>query len=679
MNLTSKRAELVSIWAMVLSLVFFVVTYILGKLLGSFAVTVSCWQILASVQMWLVLAIYFHQCSRAEQEKLDMAQLASSHHGDTIFQGGSDREALMKVAQRRLEFLEKWFIPSFGIFIAIYQITLGVIYFLKIPKDLDKLDGVISPLAGALFIVMMSFTTFLMSRYATGMSTQRRWRGLRAGGSYMLVSAIILISLAVSLVLSQYKIQTGLLVMRYMTPVLLTILGAEIVINTIFDFFRPRIKGQEIRLVVDSRLLGIINEPGGILHTFASVIDYQFGFKVSQTWFYMLIIKACIPLFLFFAAVLYLLSCVVVVGPGQQAIIEKLGRFDENSVAGSGMVFKLPAPFSKAYIYDTEKIHLVNIGFVEDEEEAKKRAKKPLLWGERHYKEEFNLLVSTSIEQSDTEEGGVPVSIVNAAVPVKYKINDLYKFVSNHVEPERRLEAICNSELAKFTAISRMEADNADEKSLIGAGRTEAGQSLKKSMQAQADIAGLGIEIVFVGLQAIHPPVEVSEAYQEVIGAYQEKQKEILIAEAESNKSLTELCGSIDKADQLYSILEKLEDAKSKDQMNLVEKYNKELLAEMENSEGEVFNILSEAQTYKYQRVSVARAEGERFLGRIKAYRAAPEIYKKSIRLDMLKEALKNIRKYVVVADEDDTEIYIVNLEEKQAPDLYNFESEVTE
>ncbi|MHC4412022.1 MAG: hypothetical protein ACYSW6_03445 [Planctomycetota bacterium] len=41
-------------------------------------------------------------------------------------------------------------------------------------------------------------------------------------------------------------------------------------------------------------------------------------------------------------------------------------------------------------------------------------------------------------------------------------------------------------------------------------------------------------------------------------------------------------------------------------------------------------------------------------------------------RLSVLEEALDKIRKYVVVADMNDTQVFIIDLKEKLTPDLYD-------
>lgn len=676
MNTTSRRAEYVALAGLVFSVLFYITVTIFGFRTDALAVWGFGWFILASLLVWLVLLFTFHLRSLAEQEKLDMAQLASSDKGETIFQGGADRQALLHVAGGRLKVFEKWFIPSFSILIAVYEIAIGLYLFFSVKSEDFVVGQVNNSQLAAIFMVMVAFLSFLISRYATGLSGEKKWQLLRAGGSYMLVIAIMSLLLAISLALTQWKMEAGINILRWVSPVLLVVMGAEICLNTVLDVYRPRLAGQEMRLALDSRLLAIINEPGGILHTFASAIDYQFGFKVSQTWFYQLLVKAAVPMFLFFLAVLSLLSCVVVVAPGEGAVIQHFGKFDASSIVGSGLHFKLPWPFDVADIYLTDRVQHINIGF---EKGADHDEDKLLLWGEKHYETEYNLLVATDIEQGDVDEEVAPVSIVNASVPVKYKIKDLYEYVRNTIDPQERLEAICYAELSLYAASAKIETEGDDVEgakrlSIIGAGRAAAGKHLRKSIQAKADQAKLGVEIVFVGLQGVHPPMEVAEAYQNVIGSIQKRQAEILIAEGESNRILTEICGSVKKADLLYGIAQRLRDAKADGDEETIAAVSKELYDAVEDADGEMFKTIAQARSYAFGRVASAKAAGQRFAGQLEAYSASPIIYKKQYRLDMLADALKDVRKYVVIAEDDTKILYEINLEQKLATGLLEAE-----
>jgi regulator of protease activity HflC (stomatin/prohibitin superfamily) len=676
MTVSSKRPENIAIVSLVLSVVFFGIAFFLGRWSGFFALSAISWLILSSALIWLVLSVQFHQRSLAEQEKLDMGQLVKDEKTSAIFQASGERAGLFATAQRHLQILERWFIPIFSTLIAAYEIGLGLYLLKAVMKGLESETQ--QPLLCAIGMTAVAFMSFLISRYATGMSAQPQWKPLRAGGSTFLSIAVLCFAIAIGLALSQFKSFIVLNVINWIVPILLVFLGAETALNLIFDIYRPRLKGQYSRSAFDSRILGIINEPGGIFRSAAGAIDYQFGFKVSQTWFYKLLEKAIAPLVLFAAITLYLLSCIIVVAPNEEAIIERFGNpvsnTDKVRHVGPGLHRKWPWPIDTAYKYPTKKVMELSIGFVAKEQNTDKVGYGPLLWGEQHYEEEYQLLVASKQTGLSSDDLAVPVGIVIAAVPVQYRVKDLYSFIYKHKEPEKRLEAICYRELTKFATSATIEVDDeADlEQSLLGAGRAQAKNTLIREIQKAADDADLGIEIVFLGLQGIHPPTEVAADYHEVVGAVQTKQALILEAQANKNESLSALAGSVASADELYNLAVKYQQAEKTNRPEDFEKLGIELDAELEESKGDIFKTMRESQSYAFEKATLAKAAGERFDSQLKAYRAAKEIYKKHLRLNVLEESLKNIRKYVVDADPNDKQIFIIDIQEKLTPSIYD-------
>lgn len=677
MTISSKRAEYVALASLIFSVLSFGIAFFVGRWSGFAPVSALSWLILSSALVWLVLVIQFHQRALAEQEKLDISQLAKDERASTIFQAKGERATMFAVAQRRLEILEKWFIPVFAAAIAAYQIALGLNLLNAIMTAAEQETK--QPLVCAICMTAIAFVGFLISRYATGMSAQPQWKPLRAGGSILLAVAILCFALAVSLTLVQFRILPLLNVIGFVVPVLLLVLGLETALNIVLDIYRPRLKDQYSRSAFDSRLLGIINEPGGIFRTVASTIDYQFGFKVSQTWFYKLLEKAILPLVLFAAVTLYLLSCIVVVAPNENAIIEHFGNpmkdADNVRIVGPGLAFKRPWPIDIAYKYPTKKIMELSIGFVPklDPRTGEPEA-EPLLWGEAHHHEEYLLLVAGEQMGEQLAAGGVPVSLLIAAVPVQYRIKDLYSFIYNHSEPEKLLESICYRELTKFAASAKVEVDDSTDmdKSLLGAGRAEAKRVLTENIQTAADNAGLGVEIVFVGLQGIHPPPEVAPDYQKVIGAVQKKQAAILSAHARRNKQLSTLAGSVADADKLYDLAAEYQAAKEQNDSEKIRTLSNELDLAFTQSKGNIFKTLRQAQSYAFEKATLAQATGRRFDDQLKAYNAAKGIYKREQRLAVFEEALENIRKYVIVGDPNDYQIFEIDLQEKLTPSLYD-------
>jgi len=671
MTTSSRPARHVAVTSLLLSILFFVVAFLIGRWSGFFAIYATSFFALGAGLIWLVLLIQFHQRNLAEQEKLDMSALATDQRADRIFQAKGEQMQLFAIAQKRLAILEKWFLPIFSGIIAAYQAAIGL-YLISVVADSNPAVGK-QPLLCAVCMTAIAFVSFLISRYATGMSNQPDWKPLRAGGSFLFGSAVLSFALAIALALVQFKIFAVISIIDFLVPVLLIVLGVETSLNVVFDIYRPRLPGFYSRAAFDSRLLGLINEPSEILHTAAGAIDYQFGFKVSQTWFYKLLEKAIMPLVFFGGVTLYLLSCVVVVGPDEQAIIERLGNpktaQGQVRLKGPGLTLKYPWPIDIAQKYPTRKISELYVGFVPKTDPKTGRIiREPLLWGKDHYKEEHSIVVASRQGAEKSVEGAVPVSLLKANIPVQYRVRDIYAFLYNHDDPQKQLEAICYRELARFAAGSTIEVDDkvALRNSLLGAGRARAKQVLTENIQAAADKAGLGVEIVFLGIQGIHPPTQVAADYQKVVGSVQQKQALILEAEAQRNRTLSNLAGSVEDAEKLYALASEYQRTGSQ-----TGRQPAELDRAFSEAGGEIFARLRDAQSYAFEKITLAEATGRRFASQVKAYHASEEFYKREQRLAVFEQCLADIRKYVVVADANDSQVYIVDLQEKLTPSLY--------
>ena len=667
MNISSKRAEYVALTAGLLSILFFAASLFIAGLSRAHAVAFLGWQILGGALIWFVLTIVFHQRSLAEREKRDMTLAEKGRVSETIFQSSSNRQAMFTTAQRQLEVMEKYFIPAFSLIIATYHIVIGWLCLSRFMSPTRVGDNLNNALLYSIFIALIAFVSFLFSRYATGLSADEQFKPLRAGGSILLASSILCLFVWISLAFGHFKFTVGLTILGYAIPILMIILGVETALNLVMDIYRPRIKGQYARAAFDSRLLGTINEPGGILHTFSSAIDYQFGFKVSQTWFFKLLGKAIIPLVMIGLLALYSLSCLIIVDPGEKAVIEHFGSF--NRIAEPGLNCKLPWPFEKSYKYPTTLVQQIDIGFVESAEEDESK-RKAFVWGEKHYDEEYMLLIAASSDTAYEEgEGGtVPVSLVNAAIPVQYMVNDLKAFLYNNTDSKAMLEAICYRQIIQYAASSTIEVGGNKagvSESILSAGRKQAAEDLKSGIQKEADSFGLGVEIIFLGLQGVHPPVEVAKEYQDVTGAVQQKQALIMAAEADRNRILSTLAGSVEESNRLYDMVA------GRDKV-----VGDELNEALKHASGDIAKLLSDASGYAFEKAALAKAAGNRFQSQVKAFEASPEIYTQLLRLEMLEESLQGVRKYIVLTEDDDTEIYILDLQEKQAPSLYDLELE---
>jgi Cu+-exporting ATPase len=365
----------------------------------------------------------------------------------------------------------------------------------------------------------------------------------------------------------------------------------------------------------------------------------------------------------------------VVIGPDEEAVVERFGNpLDGNQqprYMDPGLALKWPWPIDIVQRYPTQRIKQLYIGYVPETDEDGNIKRGPLLWGKTHYQEEHDVLVASEQRSDDNTEEALPVSLVKANLPVQYRVKDIYAYLYNHTDPDTLLEAICYHELARYAASAKIEVDTAStqdlRESLLGAGRSLAGVVLKERIQTAADEADLGVEVLFLGLQGIHPPPEVAENYHAVVGAVQERQTKILEAHAQRNISLSSVAGSVDNAVSLYALAEQFQQARESGDMSRLPDLVEQLDTAFTEAEGAIFETLRRAQAEAYVAPTLARADGLRFQGQVEAFHASADIYKRQQRLLAMQEALASIRKYVLFSDPEDAEVLLIDLHEKLA------------
>ena len=146
---------------------------------------------------------------------------------------------------------------------------------------------------------------------------------------------------------------------------------------------------------------------------------------------------------------------------------------------------------------------------------------------------------------------------------------------------------------------------------------------------------------------------------------------------AERNEILSSLGGSVEKANELYDITIEYNKAKESGDKAATERIAKELETKFSEANGEIFKSLRQSQSYAFDKRVIAEATGKRFASQVKANEAAPNIYKRLLRLEMLEDALKDTRKYIIILDEKDDEVIILDLQKKLTPGLLDMDLNV--
>ena len=114
------------------------------------------------------------------------------------------------------------------------------------------------------------------------------------------------------------------------------------------------------RPAFDSRVLSLLAAPDSIVRSLNEAVNYQFGFDITSSWGYQLLVRSFAWLLAFGALVLVGLNMIVVVEPHQQAV-KLSGGAIVGGVHGSGIMWKAPWPFATAAVYDIDRIRSVHL------------------------------------------------------------------------------------------------------------------------------------------------------------------------------------------------------------------------------------------------------------------------------------------------------------------------------
>ncbi|MCF7762373.1 MAG: hypothetical protein K9N62_01735 [Verrucomicrobia bacterium] len=555
-------------------------------------------------------------------EKLEFEELTKSKGGSGLFTA-TDVEILP--AQRSREQFERVFLPVFTVFL--FLIQAGVAYFLATWLMKITPEGLSKPTVSMALFGLCALILFMVGKYSAGLAQLENSRLLRPGASYLLLGSYICFIVAVShaadlLGFSGFDLYTA----RVFAGII-ALAAIENLVNLVLEIYRPRVKGKAARPLYESRLVGLLGHPEGLVTTAAQALDYQFGFKVSETWFYRFLEKAFAWIVLLQFALLWLSTTVVFISPGEQGLLERFGRpVDNGALLEPGMHLKLPAPIDTVYRARTRQIQTFTVGAEEGEEHEEEHAEDShtVLWSVAHAgEEEFNVMVASrslsASTNSVTAEKGAPVDLLSINIPVQYQINDLRAWFYNHVDSGKLLEKIATREVIRYLV-------GVDLFDVMSNGRASAALDLRERIQTQANALQLGVDVVLVGLQDIHPPVKVATKFEEVNGASQEKESAVHAAEGYAAETVALASANASMA-------------------------------------------IDQADAYLFRKVAETQARAARFTNQLSAFRASPTIFSHRAYLKALSQSATNSRKYILTVT-NVRDVVTVDLQDKLRPDL---------
>lgn len=566
-----RRGKNVALVGLGLQVLVTVLAVVLWQWTSSRALLSLLWLLLAGVPLWLMTALLFYVQQLHRQEELELEELAGRTGSGTIFD--EDAREQLHAAQRRLRTFRRWIVPLFTLLLAGYHAALGLLLLRALAAGANPELSSAGP--AALFLLLAFVLMILFSRYCTGMGTRSDWRLLRSTGSYTLLCSLAMLAGVVALGFDSQGYLGVEPVIAYILPVVQLLLAVELLLNLVLDIYRPRQPGEEYRPSYDSRVLNLLAEPSRVGHGIAETINYQFGFEVSSTWFYQLVSRAIVPLIVFGAVVMFLLSGVVVVTDGQQCILKRWGVYQRT--VGPGVHVKWPWPVATAERYKTEEIQELVIGVGEEREQKKSRdGQAMLLWTEEHGyqgKLERDFLIAVPPRQRTRRDDpdpadpiGAPpsVSIIKLVLTLQYRVTDPYKYAYTYTNPVELIRCVADQEMVRYCASATLDeiADEGDTdrpQALLTLGRDKAAAELQRRVQQRLSQLDLGVNVVFLGIVSAHPPSEAVPDFEAVLEAERGQDQQRYEAQAQADQILAAVAGDPDDALQLYLALRREE------------------------------------------------------------------------------------------------------------------------
>ncbi|WP_448683173.1 FtsH protease activity modulator HflK [Pseudomonas nicosulfuronedens] len=270
-------------------------------------------------------------------------------------------------------------------------------------------------------------------------------------------------------------------------------------------------------------------------------------------------------------AVLWLYNAIYVVDEQEQAVILRFGQYHET--VGPGLNIYFP-PIDKKFQENVTR--------------------------ERAYSKQGQML---------TEDE----NIVEVPLTVQYKVSNLKDFVLNVDQPEVSLQHATESALRHVAGSTTMDK-------ILTEGREQMATEVRERLQRFLDTYKTGITVTQVNIQSAAAPREVQEAFDDVIRAREDEQREKNQAEAYANGVVPE-------------------------------------------ARGQAQRIIEEANGYRDEVVSRAQGEADRFAKLAGEYHKAPEVTRQRLYLDTMQDVLSQTSKVLVTGQQGQNNLIYLPLD----------------
>lgn len=280
--------------------------------------------------------------------------------------------------------------------------------------------------------------------------------------------------------------------------------------------------------------------------------------------------------------------------PGEAAVILRLGERHRTEL-DPGLKWHLPPPIETLEVLNVAEIRKEAFGL---------RAKAPAPPSRPEVADEKT---PTTGEQTTSFENAMQTAdsnIVNIGYVLQYQIADGFSYLYGMKDPNETLFDATRSAVREV--VGKMTMDQ-----VLSSGRREIESRANESLRSRLDLyfgsvgTASAFDISGIRLQVVQPPVQVQQAFDDVISARQDEERAVSEAQGDAREV-------------------------------------------SQGAEAQAVELEQESHAYKQDRILEAGGRAKRFEALLAEYRIAPEVTRRRLYLETMEKVLPNVDKMIV-------------------------------
>jgi Cu+-exporting ATPase len=293
---------------------------------------------------------------------------------------------------------------------------------------------------------------------------------------------------------------------------------------------------------------------------------------------------------LYAAVAFLLLNGIYNLGPDEAGVIERFGK-KVLPYSEPGLHYKMPWPIERLTRIQARRVRVVEIGF-RSTSSSPDTEPAAYEWNVQHRSGRFERKPEEALMLSGDQ------NMIELNATVHYRLSHPEDFLFRQLDGEATIRAAAESVMQGISTATPLN-------DLLTVGRLAIERKAQTELQARLDKYGAGIEVLRVKLQDVHPSLEVVDAFRDVSGAYEEKNRMVNEAEGYRNEQVALARGNAQAS-------------------------------------------LQTAAAYNLGRINRADGDASRFTAREQAFRAAPGPTETRLYLETMEQVLPGKKKLIL-------------------------------